>query len=275
MPLSVLAALIGAALLHASWNAIIRQAPDKVTMTVLVAGLAGGIAALVLPFVPPPAPAAWPFLAASVVFQALYYGLLAATYRVAEMSLAYPLMRGSAPLIVAAAGTAFFGETLPAGAWAGIGLISAGILGLAVLSRAGRGALPALATAAMIACYTLIDGAGVRRSGDPLAYTLWAFLLTALPLLAVALVRLRPALRQVSLRTLALASVGSVGTLVSYGVALWAMTVVPVAIVAALREMSILFALVLSGLVLRERIGPARIVLGCVIAAGAVALRLA
>ncbi|MGH2340294.1 EamA family transporter [Segnochrobactraceae bacterium EtOH-i3] len=277
MPLSVLAALLGAALLHATWNAIIRQAPDTVTMTVLVATLAGGLAALALPWLPAPAPESWPFLAASAVFQTLYYGLVAATYRVAEMSLAYPLMRGSAPLIVATAGAALFGEALPPAAWAGIGLISAGILGLGGVAwaEAGRGAGLALVTAGVIACYTLIDGAGVRRSGAPVAYTLWVFLLTALPLLAVALVKLRPALRAVGMRDFGLGLLGGAGTLVSYAVALWAMTRVPVAVVAALRETSILFALMLSGLVLHERIGRARLVLGCVIALGAVALQLA
>lgn len=276
MPISVLAALLGAALLHASWNAIIRQAHDKGVMTILVAGLAGLMAALVLPLLDPPARESWPFLAASTVFQVIYYGLVAATYRVTEMSLAYPLMRGSAPLIVATVGAVVFGEALPPAAWAGIALISAGILGLAgaVRARAGRGAMLALITAVVIACYTLIDGAGVRRSGAPVAYTLWVFLLTALPLAAVALVRMRPALARVTSRDLMLGALGGVGTLVSYAVALWAMTLVPVAVVAALRETSILFAIGLSGLVLRERVGAIRIFLGSVIAAGAVALRL-
>jgi drug/metabolite transporter (DMT)-like permease len=132
----------------------------------------------------------------------------------------------------------------------------------------------ALLNAVVIATYTLIDGAGVRRSGAPAAYTLWIFLLTGGPLMAWALAARGRALRHYAAGNWRSGLVGGMGTIASYGLALWAMTVAPVAMVAALRETAILFGVAISRLVLKERVGPARITGACVIAAGAVALRL-
>ena len=129
--------------------------------------------------------------------QVLYFALVAGAYRATDMSRAYPLMRGLAPALVAVAGVAFLGEHLPPAAWAGIALISLGVFGMALAWRgrgSRKGTLLALANAAVIATYTLIDGAGVRLSGAPVAYAMWLFLLNALPLVAWALVARRRAL---------------------------------------------------------------------------------
>jgi drug/metabolite transporter (DMT)-like permease len=121
-------AVLFAGLLHASWNAIVKRGSDTLFTTILVTGSAALIAALCLPFVTAPDPRSWPWLAASTVLQAGYYLLVARTYRVADMSAAYPLMRGCAPILVALVGGAVLGERLPGLAWAGIGLICFGIL---------------------------------------------------------------------------------------------------------------------------------------------------
>ena len=126
----------------------------------------------------------------------------------------------------------------------------------------------------LIASYTLIDGAGVRRSGAPAAYTLWIFLLTGVPLLLWAISTRGKTFRRYVGRNWHLGLVGGFGTVASYGLALWAMTVAPVAVIAALRETSILFGTAISGFVLKEKISPIRIVGACVIAAGAIMLRL-
>ena len=139
----------------------------------------------------------------------------------------------------------------------------------------GAGVALALLNAGVIATYTLIDGAGVRRSGAPVAYAMWLFLLNALPLVAWALVARRPALARYARGNLRLALVGGLGNLGSYGLALWAMTQAPVAVVAALRETSILFAMAIAGLVLGERVGARRLAAAALIALGAVGLRLA
>ena len=271
-----LVVLLGAAS-HATWNAIVKGAGDKLLTTVLVTGFAALIALAVLPFLPVPDRASWPFIAASVILQIVYFVLVAQAYRIADMSEAYPLMRGAAPLLVAVASVGFLAEPMPPRAWLGVVTICLGILAMAAGRRAGSGKSVALAlvNAVVIAGYTLIDGAGVRRSGAPAAYTLWIFLLTGAPLAAWALAARRQHVRRYVAHNWPACLAGGVGTLTSYGLALWAMTIAPVAVVAALRETSILFGTAISFLILNERVSSARIAGACIIAAGAIALRLA
>lgn len=274
-----------AALLHASWNSVVKAAGDKGAATSLIAGTAGLLAAMLLPVLPQPDAASWPFIAASAVLQVVYFLLVAWTYQVADLSRAYPLMRGVAPLLVSAASLLMPGERLPSAAWAGIGLICLGVLTMARpggargssgdLGGGTRGTGMALATAVVIAAYTLIDGTGVRLSGAPASYTLWVFLLTGLPLTAWALARQRRGFLAHARENWRFGLIGGAGTVTSYGLALWAMTFAPVALVSALRETSILFAMAMSRFLLGERFGPSRVVSGCLIACGAVALRLA
>jgi len=273
----VFAAVLLAALLHAGWNAVVKRGSDTLLTTALVAGFAGLVSLAVLPFVPAPAAPSWPFIAASTLCQLLYFVLLARTYRVAELSQAYPLMRGTAPLLVAMASAVFPGEPLSAFAWLGIGLICAGIISMAAGWRAthGAGMRLALVNAVVIAAYTMIDGLGVRRSGAPAGYALWLFALTG-GLFILGVLALRPrALREHVSGHWRSGLVGGAGTAASYGIVLWAMTAAPVAIVAALRETSILFATILSAVILKERLTPARIAAACAIVAGAAVLRLA
>ncbi|GGC49181.1 EamA family transporter [Chelatococcus reniformis] len=274
---SVFAIILFAAALHATWNAIVKGAGDKLMMTVLVAGAAALMAAAGLPLLPAPAVASWPFMAASAVVQVGYYLLVARAYHVADMSQTYPLMRGAAPLLVALVGVLWIGEALSPRAWLGIAVTCLGVLAMAAGGGGGsrQGVAVALANAVVIAAYTLIDGAGVRASGAPAAYTLWVFLLTGLPLVAWALLHRRPALGAAIARRWRLGLLGGACTLVSYGLALWAMTAAPVAVIAALRETSILFGTAISALVLGERVGAARLAAVMVIAAGAAVLRLA
>ncbi|MEC5161125.1 MULTISPECIES: EamA family transporter [unclassified Janthinobacterium] len=280
MPSHVVAIVLFAALLHASWNAIVKAGKDTFLTTVLVAAGAAMIAALGLPMLAPPAPASWPFLAASALAQLAYYALLAAAYRGADMSQAYPLMRGSAPLLVALASGPLIGEHLSARQALAVACICAGILGLYVGgaakgAAARRGSAYALLNAGVIAAYTLIDGVGVRRSGAPAAYTMWIFLLTGGALLGWTLATRRAALLDYARGNWRLGALGGAGTLASYGLALWAMTQAPVASIAALRETAILFALAIAGVFLRETISPRRYVAIGLVACGAAAMRLA
>lgn len=277
MPVAVFGLILFAAALHATWNAIVKGGGDTLLTTVLVTTAAALIAAVALPLLPGPAPASWPFIAVSALFQIVYFILVAAAYRVADMSQTYPLMRGTAPLLVALASAAWIGEPLSASAWAGVAVLCAGIFGMAADGRRGgnrAGLLLALLNALVIAGYTVIDGLGVRRSDAPAAYTLWIFLLTGLPLAAWAMLARRRAFADYAARNWHLGLAGGIGTLASYGLALWAMTMAPVAVVAALRETSILFGVAISGLVLKERVSAARIAAVCVIAAGAAILRM-
>ena len=279
----VVAVVLFAALLHASWNAIVKSGKDTFLSTVLVSVGAALISLAVLPFVDAPAPASWPWLAASAVAQLAYYSLLAAAYKAGDMSHAYPLMRGSAPLIVALASWPLIGERLSAMQTGAVACICAGILGLYLAARrpatgtannTGRATAFALGNACVIASYTLIDGIGVRLSGAPAAYTMWIFVLNGAGLLLWTVLR-RPAdLLAYAQTQWHLAAFGGFGTLASYGLALWAMTQAPVAAIAALRETSILFAIAIAALFLREKISPRRYLAIILIAAGAVLMRM-
>lgn len=277
MPLSVFGIVLFAALLHASWNAIVKGAPDKLLITILVATSAAAISALALPFLAQPARESWPFLATSAVLQVGYYLLVARAYRGADMSQAYPLMRGTAPLLVAVVSRFWLGEHLSPAAWTGVALICSGVLSLALAGRGAnaQGVRAALLNAVVIASYTLVDGAGVRASGEPVAYTLWLNLLSGAPLLVWVLAARWRSFLPYARAHLGLGVIGGAGTLTSYGLALWAMTHAPVAVIAALRETSILFATVIAVVVLKERLSPARITAAGLIAVGAIILRLA
>ncbi|WP_164270777.1 EamA family transporter [Stenotrophomonas sp. B1-1] len=273
MPFSIFLLVLAAAALHASWNAIVKRGPDKFLGTVLVTGSAALLSAAALPLLPFPAAGSWPWLAASVVLQVIYYGLVARCYQQVDMSLAYPLMRGCAPILVALAGS-LLGQSLPPAAWLGVVLVSTGILCMALGARGGQLGLPLL-TALMIATYTLVDAHGARQSGNALAYTLWLFLLSGIPLPAWALYTRRRAVLAYARQHWPLGLAGGTGTTASYAMALWAMTQVPVAMVSALRESSIVFALLISVFLLRERVPRARWLAAGLIVGGVLALRLA
>jgi drug/metabolite transporter (DMT)-like permease len=275
----VLGLVLLGALLHASWNAMVKSRTDTFLVTVLVAGGAGVLSALGLLLLPAPDVASWPYIAISTVVQLAYYALLVAAYRNGDMSHAYPLMRGSAPLLVALASGPLIGERLGAVQWLAVGCICGGIMALYFTARARhpgahRTTIFALMTACMIAAFTLIDGVGARKSGAPVAYTMWIFMLTAMGLIAWAAAR-RPgelaAYARVNMRIVLLGGAANLG---SYAVALWAMTHAPVAAVAALRETSILFAVAIAALVLREKVSPQRLAAVALVGCGAVAMRL-
>ena len=277
MSLLVFAVVLAAALLHATWNAIVKAGGDKFLTTIMVTTAAAALAAALLPFLRAPAMPSWPFAAASALFQIIYFLLVARTYQIADMSQAYPLMRGTAPLIVALVSVFRLGEELSPTAWCGVIAICVGIFSIALGSKLKdrKGLYLALLNALVIAAYTLIDGIGVRRSGAPAAYTLWVFLLTGLPLALWALTARRARFVPYLTRYWRQGIAGGIGTTASYGLALWAMTLAPVAVVAALRETSILFGTMIAGLVLKEPIGVRRVIAACIIAGGAALLRLA
>lgn len=277
MSLMVFAIVMSAALLHACWNAIVKSAPDKLLTTIMVTTAAAGLSGALIPFLIEPTRSSFPYAVASAFLQIVYFLLVARTYQVADMSQAYPLMRGTAPLIVAIVSAFQMDDAMSLAAWVGVTAICLGVFSIALggTRSDGKGIRLALLNAVVIAGYTLIDGLGVRKSGAPAAYTLWVFLLTGAPLALWGIAVKRSALIDYFGRHWRLGIAGGIGTTASYGLALWAMTVAPIAVVAALRETSILFATLIAGFVLRESIGPLRVISACIIAGGAAILRLA
>ena len=277
MSLDVLLLVLLGALLHAGWNALVKSGADKALDASLVAAGAAACSIPFIPFLPMPGSAALPFLVLSAVLQFTYFRLVAAAYTVGDIGLVYPIMRGVAPLIVAASSNLFLGETLSPAAIAGIAIISSGILTLALEARSGgrRPILLALANSVVIAGYTFVDGVGARLSTSPLSYTLWMSLLPPMMLFSWAFYQrgwqpVAAHVRRHWFRGLA----GGAGSILSYGLALWAMTKAPVAVVAALRETSILFAIVISVVILNEKASLWRYVAGGVIALGVLTMRL-
>jgi drug/metabolite transporter (DMT)-like permease len=285
MPGHIVAVVLLAALLHAAWNALVKAGEQPFLTSVLVASGAALVSLVFLPFLAAPAAASRPFLAASTCIHFFYFGLLAAAYRHGDMSHAYPLMRGSAPLLVAILSVPLLGEHLSTQQYAAVACICAGIFALWFAAPSatapdaargsGRATLYALLNALAIAAYTLVDGIGVRKSGAPAAYTMWLFVLSAAGLLAWTLGRRPRELAGYAARYWRVAALGGIGTLSSYGLALWAMTAAPVAAVAALRETAILFAAAIAALFLHEKIGVRRAAAISLIAAGAALMRFA
>lgn len=279
LPTDIALLVLLAALLHASWNAIAKSGASKLLDITTMTVAAGILCAAALPFLESPARAAWPWLAVSVVLHVFYFATLAGAYRWGDLSHAYPLMRGVAPLLVALFGALLLDDALGAAMWVGVLLISAGILlpfllRPAALGMPGKGTLFALANSAIIASYTLVDGQGTRLSASPVAYSLWLFVLTAFPLTVLTLVRDGGGLWRHMRRHWARGAIGGFLTVASYTIVLWAMTHAPIAAVAALRETSVIFAALIGSLLLKEQMGRSRIAGAIVVACGIAVLRL-
>ena len=283
----VLAVLLGA-LLHATWNALVKSSGDKQLDLALV-HLMGAAACLpLLLWVGLPPPAAWPYVGASLLIHVAYYITLNGAYQHGDLGSTYPIMRGSAPLLVALGSSLALGERLSPAAWLGIGAVTVGVLmvGLSrpahALHTHGRAMAFALANAAVIAAYTLVDGSGVRITAGAghaaISYVLLLAVLDGIPYPALVFAQrgaaARPAMWAYARRRWPLATLGGLASMASYGIALWAMTRAPVAVVSALRETSVLFATALSVWVLKERFGLQRAGGALVIVAGVVTLRL-
>lgn len=279
MSLDVMAAVFIGALLHAGWNALVRSASDTFLDTVLIVAGAGVIAVFSMPFLRIPDAASWPYLAVSVLVHVGYFTFVALTYRKGELSFAYPIMRGSAPVFSAVAAALLLNEWPSPGGWVGILFICGGVILLASDSwRSGSfpraAAAFALTNAGVIVLYTLVDGVGARLSGSPFSYTGWMFLLTAILLLAACLAGLRPKAAAHIRLNWQKGLIGGALTLGSYGLALWAMTHAPIALVAALRETSVVFALLIAAIFLRERITRVRYSSIVMVSAGAILMKI-
>jgi len=286
VPLPVVLAVLFAALLHASWNALIKSGKDKSLDTALVHSLGFFVAVPLLVHFGLPAPESWPFILASLVIHLGYYTALSGAYKHGDLGLTYPLMRGCAPLLVALGSAGLIGEALSHTAWLGVAVLCGGVVTLG-LSRSAmhvdaganrsKALAFALANAVIIALYTVVDGLGVRASGNAVSYAAALFLFDGFPFMLLVLWR-RPGRRREALayirRRWPLALTGAVASLASYGIALWAMTRAPVAVIAALRETSVLFAALIGVWWLREPFGRQRAAGTLLVLGGVLMLRL-
>ena len=281
LSLGVTLAVLGAGLLHAGWNALLKSAPggDPMLDTATIVAGSGVCGLVVIPFVGIPDAAAWKFAAVSSLIHWAYYVTLAHAYRTGDLSFAYPLMRGTAPLIVTLLGIVFLREWPTPQVALGIVLISLGIVSIAFVRREPASAAAAgwaLANAAIIAVYTLVDGAGARASGNALALrragSSFSRPFRSSPGSGCA--SAAAARSPTSARSWRRGLVGGAASLGAYGIVLWAMTRAPVAAVAALRETSVLFAALIGAVLLKEGFGLPRLAGAASVVAGVAALKL-
>ncbi len=277
MSLTVLFAILGAALLHAGWNALIRVGASKTTTMLVMTLVQGAMGLALLIGKPFPGAEVWPWLIASGIFHAGYKIFLAFAYEHGDLSRVYPIARGAAPLGVLAISIAFLDEGLR-----GLEIVAVLVLGLGILVM-GRGAflsgesrrlVPlALASAAMTAGYSIVDGMGARVAGDAVLFVGWVFMLDALLFTPTLLfLRGRTVLRA-NAKVWALGSVAAAFSFIAYLIVVWAMTVAPIPLVTALRETSILFAVLIGWLAFGERMDRTKALAAALILGGVLLTR--
>jgi drug/metabolite transporter (DMT)-like permease len=280
MDLGVFLAVLGAALLHAGWNAVVKAGDEPFATVTHLSLFSGGIALLLLPLVSMPVAAAWPWLALSALIHTAYRLFLIQAYRTGDLVHVYPIARGAAPLMTAVATLLLIGESIGPIGFAAVSALCLGVFLMSV--RGGRlaGFEPravgfALASALATAGYSVVDGMGARINGSGPGFALWMFVGNMLVMQALAFALKGPTVYR-SLRTTWPVSLG--GGLMSMGayfIVIWAMTKAPIALVAALRETSVLFAGLISMLLLKEPLTAWRAAAALIIVLGVVLLRIA
>jgi drug/metabolite transporter (DMT)-like permease len=279
MELYVFFAVLFGAACHAGWNAFLKIRLEPFSAMALIAIMSALVVLPVLPFVGIPRAAAWPWIIGSVIFHLGYFIGLTEAYRTGDMGQVYPIARGSAPLMTAVASTIFVGETIGLGGWIGILILVGGVFLLSL--RGGRdlhfdkrAVAFALFTAVTICGYSIVDGIGARTAQNAHVYTVWLFLLDGLMMLVFVLLRRGVGVLGDFTQVWKGGLIGGTLSLAAYWIAIWAMTVAPIALVAALRETSVLFAAVIAVVVLKEPLQRPRIIAALMIVCGLVLIRL-
>lgn len=275
----VFAAVLFAAACHAGWNAVLKIGLDPFGGTTLIALGAAAFAVPLLFFVEFPPPPVWPWIAASVALHLFYYIGLCEAYRAGDMGQVYPIARGSAPLMTALIATFVLHENPGLFGWAGIIVLAIGIFLISFRGGDKQGLNTravgfALFTAATIACYSIVDGAGARLSGNAFAYSVALFVFDGLGMTLLALVWRGPRIIAEIAPFWRSGLLGGGLSFLAYAIVIWAMTKAPIALVAGLRETSVLFGSAIAVIVLREKLRPMRIIAACIIVAGLILMRL-
>ena len=275
MTLTTISIVLFAALLHALWNAFVKAADDRLAILGLIS-VGHVILGIILAALHPiPAAESWPFIVGSTLIHFAYYFLLYHSYRLGDLSHVYPIARGMSPVLVALGAQVFAGETLPPTAWAGILFASTGIFMMA--GDVFRGETPpvvvltALATGAMIAAYSLVDGMGVRVAQTSLGYVGWLFIAEAFTATFI-IARVGKGMLTLSRKTLMLGIFGGLISATAYGLVIYVKAIAPLGMVSTLRETSVVFAALIGMLWLGERPWKLRLAASIVVATGVVIL---
>ncbi len=279
MSLLVFSVVLGAAVLHAAWNALVKHGGDPFLRLALVNLTGSAICLPLLPFIAPPVAEAWPWLLASVAIHIGYCSCLCLAYRLGDLSQVYPVARGVAPPLVALLAWLAAGESPSWSGLAAIGLISTGILAIACGRRAeGQGGghiLLAVACGACIGAYTICDGLGIRASQGTLEYIVWFFFFDGLPF-GLGVLWLRRRKLHAAIPALLVPAIGA-GALsfMAYALVIWAMRTTPMAYVSGLRETSVILATIIGTRLMGEPFGKERVTAAFIVAGGIGLLKLA
>lgn len=261
MSSTVFVMILGAALVHAWWNALVKGEEDRTALLKMMSLTQLACSICLIPFVAFPAQKSWPYLCVSAVLGTVYMLLLNWAYRIGDLSHVYPFARGTAPLIVAIISVACLGEQIGHLGQIAVVLIAFGVASLALARGAAglrepRPVLLSIIASSFVAAYTIIDALGARSAGSPHSYYAWNILIYAvLATGSFHILHGRVALG----RTLRNGTISGVMSFASSWVAIWAFTLAPVAMVSALREISTVFAVIIGVVFLHERLSLTRL----------------
>lgn len=275
----VVALVLLTAVLHACWNAVVKSSGDQLMAMTLVMGTGALVAGSLIPFVDLPERAAWPYLGLSVVVHTLYALFLLLSYRFGDLSRVYPIARGLGPLLVALLSALLAGEVLSRIQIVALMLVSFAIASLAFERGLPRGqsmkpVLFAVATGILIGAYTFLDGQGGRHAGNPFSYVAWLFFFDGIPLVLATLFLRRGRVRRLLQAQGRVGAIAGLLSVVAYAIVVWAMSRGSMAIVASLRETSVIFGVLIGAVLLGEPFGRRRALAATLVAAGVVALSL-
>lgn len=273
MSLEITMIVLLAAIFNASWNAIVKVSGDRIAVMAVITLLGSLVSALALPFVMLPDPASWPLLGLAILIHTAYHFSLPMAYHYGDFGQVYPIARGSAPLLVTLGAAAFAGEMLGFLPLLGVLFLGVGVMSLAFdtstgITRNPRAIFLALGTGAFIASYTLVGGLGVRQAGSVLGFAVLLTLGNGLLTFAIALAWKAKEIKKVVCGNLAPAIAGGGMQVGAYWIVIWAMAYAPLGMVSALRETSVLFAALISTVILKEGFGVWRFVSSGLIACG-------
>lgn len=278
MSSTVFFAILGAALLHATWNALIKVGGSKMNAMLVMTVVQGAAGALVATTQPIPSSEVWIWLLASGAIHSTYKLLLSFAYEQGDLSRVYPIARGAAPMMVLMVGAVVLNDEIRGREMFGICLLGLGILMMArgVFSNGeSRRLIPfALGSAIATASYSLVDGIGARLLGDPVAFVAWMFVVDAFVFTPVAVALRGRAVLKSTRRSWGIGALAAMASYASYAVAVWAMTKAPIALVTALRETSILFAILIGWLIFKEPMDRGKALAAALIIGGVISTRL-
>jgi drug/metabolite transporter (DMT)-like permease len=270
-----LSLVLSAAVLHATWNALVKAASDRALTIAAVASMHGLGGLILIMLSDSPAMASWPSIAASTLIHYAYYILLFQAYRLGDLSQVYPISRGMAPAVVAMGTYLIIGENLTTLGWAGLAAISLGIFFLAIQRGAAHADKRAVGVALLlgltIAGYSIADGIGVRLSQAPMGYIGWLFLLESPVLFAILWQRRRKA-TAFDWRVFGIGMVGGVFSVAAYATVLYVKTFAPIGAVSAIRESSVVIAALIGLVFFGERPWLGRLISAVIVAAGVITL---